>query len=354
MMNPPVINAMFAYDKMKPKQKKQIQEMTYFNLLFEILLSMFNYTDLPESLTDFDTRYIDSILCSTGQIACGMVDDKLTFAPCTLGGQIDAYGLGTEVIAPVPVGKQGEIRGKRNIDVAYGINNKLATPDTLVYYIAHMMSETDVSAHMNVIYSRLLKIPVVKDEKSKQAVMEIYKKLIEGAGLEAMVSPNVFDELVEKGIETIELTDPNKIDRIQYLSRFYDDLLKRFCNFYGQNLQTQNKAAQTQEDELHGYDSFSFIIPLQMLKCRRDFIDNVNRIYGTSIKVDFSDSWKYELARFETRDLNQDGVPDADEIIEDEETAEETTEVEEKDDTTDVEEKDEEKDKKEEKFKGVD
>lgn len=313
-MKIPVIDALFAYDKMKPKTRKKVQETTYFNILFNILLSMFEYSDLPENLSDFDARYIDSILCSTGQIAAGLLDDKLTFAPCTLGGEIDAYGLGSEVIAPTP---KGEIRGARNETVAYGINNKLAAPDTLLYYIANMMAESDVSAKSNILYSRLLKIPVVRDEKSKNAVAEIYKKLINGEDLSAMVSGNVFDDLMEKDLETIELTDPNKIDRIQYVSRFYDDLLKRFCNIYGQNLQTQNKAAQTQTDELHGYDSFSFIIPLQMLKCRKEFIDNINRIFGYDIKVGFSESWAYEYERFKERDLDGDGVPDA---LEDEPT----------------------------------
>lgn len=317
MIKIPVINALFAYDNMKPKTRKKIQETTYFNILFNILLSMFEYSDLPDDLSDFDTRYIDSILCSTGQIAAGLVDGKLTFAPCTLGGDIDAYGLGSEVIAPTPI---GEIRGGRNKEVAYGINNKLAAPDTILYYIASMMSETDVSAKSNILYSRLLKIPVVRDEKSKNAVNEIYKKLVNGDDLSAMVSGNVFDDLMDRDLETIELTDSSKVDRIQYLSRFYDDLLKRFCNFYGQNLQTQNKAAQTQEDELHGYDSFSFIIPLQMLKCRKEFIDNINRIFGYNISVDFSDSWKYELARFETRDLNENGIDDVDEVTDTDDT----------------------------------
>lgn len=315
-----ILSPVGFYENMKAKTKKEIQNYTYFNLLFNILLSMFEYSGFDtEKFDTFDTRYIDAILCSTGSIACGMLDNKLTFAPCTLGGDIDAYGLGTEVIAPTP---KGDIKGVRNKEVAYGINNKLASPDTLLYWVSSIMSELDVSAKSNILYSRLLKIPVVNDEKSKNAIMDIYKKLVNGEDLTALVSSNVFDDLLEKDITTIELTDENKIDRIQYISRFYDDVLKRFSNFYGQALQTQNKSAQTQSDELHGMDSFSFIIPLQMLECRRELVDNINNIFDTNIEVNFSDSWKYELARFETRDLNDNGVADVDEL-----DAEETSET---------------------------
>ena len=47
----------FWYDKMKPKQKKDIQEATYFNMMLNMLLTMFQWNDLPDSLP---ARYLDS------------------------------------------------------------------------------------------------------------------------------------------------------------------------------------------------------------------------------------------------------------------------------------------------------
>lgn len=301
------------YDKMKPKDKKFLQERVYFNLLFDILLSMFEWENLPDSMP---AKMLDAILCSTGQIAVGEIDGKLTCAPCSLGGDVDAYGLGSEVIAPTPI---GNIEGKRNDTVAWGINNQTGTPDNLIYWIASMMAECDTSASLNVLYTRLTQLPVVHDEKQKTTIENVFKGMIEGR-FGAVISDNIFSEMDGTTETTLELTDANKIDRIQYLSRFYDDLLKRFCNYYGQPLQTQNKLAQTHTDEIHGMDSFSFIIPLDMLRCRRELCDNINRIFGTDISVSFSKSWEAEFTSFINRDMDGDGQPD----LEDDQTEDQT------------------------------
>jgi hypothetical protein len=86
--------------------------------------------------------------------------------------------------------------------------------------------------------------------------------------------------------------------------------MKRFYNIYGQPLQTQNKAAQSISDELHGMDSVSFIIPIQMLKCRQALADNINRIFGTEITVEFSECWKIEYMSLINHDANGNGIPD--------------------------------------------
>lgn len=301
-------NSHFWYNKMKPKTKKGIQEATYFNMLLNMLISMFEWSGLPESIP---SRFLDMILSTTGQVAIGKdKKDDLVACFCALGGQIDSYGLGSDVIATTLNGT--EIRGERNKDVAWGINNKAQSPDLLLYWVSNMMAECDVSAQMNVLYSRLLSIPIVKDEKEKSALTDIFKDMLNGQ-FGTMLSKNVFSEIDDQQTYTIDLTDANKIDRVQYISRFFDDLLKRFAQFYGQPLQTQNKSAQTQVDELHGMDSFSFILPLNMLKSRQDLCDNINRIFGTDISVDFSKCWKAEYQNFLNRDMDGDGVPDLEE-----------------------------------------
>lgn len=302
-----LFNNRFWYDKMKPRQKKEIQEATYFNIMLNMLLSMFEWSGLPDTIP---ARYLDSMLVTSGQVAVGYDGDDLVCALTTLGGDPDQYGLGKEVIANTLNGH--EIRGRRNEDVAWGVNNKGGNPDLLIYWIARQMSECDTSANMNVLYSRLLSIPMVKNDKQKTAIEEIYKKMIDG-DFGSIISSNTLEGLQENDNYTIDLTDANKIDRIQYISRYFDDLLKRFCQFYGQPLQTQNKSAQTQIDELHGMDSFSFTLPVNMLKCRKELCENINRIFGTEIDVEFSECWKAEFTSFINRDTDGDGVPDLEE-----------------------------------------
>lgn len=291
------------YEKMKTKTANKVRYTTYFTLLLNTLLDMFEWANLPDTIPK---RFLESILHTNGEVFVSRINDKIIASGGTLSGEVDEYGLGTDCIAVCP---RGESRGKRNVDIAYGINNDTATPDMLLYWITHLLSETDKSIKLNVIYSRLLKIPKVSNEKDKSMFEELLKKVIDGEP-QAFASANALDLEFGAGTEVFELTDSNKIDKLPYLTQFFDDTLKRFYNFYGQPMQNQNKRAQSISDEIHGQDSVSFIIPLQMLRCRQALADNINRIFGTDISVDFSPLWKLEFEALVLRDTNNNGVPD--------------------------------------------
>jgi len=291
------------YEQLKTKTSNKVRYTTYFTLLFDTLLEMFEWKNLPDTIPK---RFLESILHTSGEVFVSRINDKLIASGGTLSGEVDEYGLGTDCIAVCP---RGEARGQRNVDIAYGINNDTATPDMILYWITHLLSETDKSIKLNVIYSRLLKIPKVATEKDKSMFEELLKKVMDGDP-QAFASTNALDMEFGAGTEVFELTDSNKIDKLPYLTQFFDDTLKRFYNFYGQPMQNQNKRAQSISDEIHGQDSVSFIIPLQMLRCRQALADNINKIFGTDISVDFSPLWRLEFEALVLRDTNDNGVPD--------------------------------------------
>ena len=308
--NTPYLLGCDAFEYMRSKTQNRVRYATYSNLLFNTMLEMFEWQNLPDTIPK---RFLENILHTTGEVFISRINDKLIASHGTLSGEVDEYGLGTECIAVCP---RGEAQGKRGIDIAYGINNDSATPDMLIYWIAHLLAESDKSIKLNVIYSRLLKIPKVATDKDKAMFEEILKKVMDGEP-KAFASSDSLDLELGAGTETFELTDANKIDKLPYLTQFFEDCLKRFYNFYGQPMQNQNKRAQSISDEIHGQDSVSFILPMQMLKCRQALCEEVNRIFGTDISVDFSPVWKVELAGFINRDANENGNAD---IIEGSET----------------------------------
>lgn len=292
-----------AFEYMKNKTQNRVRYATYSNLLFNTMLEMFEWQNLPDTIPK---RFLENILHTTGEVFISRINNKLIASHGTLSGEVDEYGLGTDCIAVCP---RGEAGGKRGVDIAYGINNDSATPDMLIYWIAHLLAECDKSITLNVIYSRLLKIPKVSSDKDKAMFEEILKKVMDGEP-KAFASSDSLDLELGAGTETFELTDANKIDKLPYLTQFFEDCLKRFYNFYGQPMQNQNKRAQSISDEIHGQDSVSFILPMQMLKCRQALCEEVNRIFGTDISVDFSPVWKVELAGFINRDANENGQSD--------------------------------------------
>lgn len=308
------------YGYLKPKTKNKVSYLTYFNMFLNILLDMFEWEGLPETIP---ARFLEMILHSKGEVFVGRAseNDPLVAAIGSLSGEIDDYSLGTECVAVTP---NQSLEGKRNIDIAYGINNKTATPDTMLYWLSHMLAENDRSMELVSLYARLLPIPKVNDEKDKQMFDELINKLIDGDP-KAFASRNALQVALEaNGSETFNITDPRQVDKLQYLSRFADDIIKRFYNFYGQPLQTQNKAAQSISDELHGMDSVSFILPLQMLQCRQALADNINKIFGLDVSVRFSQPWEIEYRKYVSNDTDQDGQPDAIETPEPSEQPEQT------------------------------
>lgn len=298
-----------VYNIMKTKQKNDTRYVTFFTMLWDVLLEMFEWKNLPDTMPK---RFLESILHTYGEVfVCREKGTENVIASYgTLSGEVDCYGLGTDCIATYP---GNSVNGKRGIDIAYGINNDTATPDMLTYWIAHLLGEISKSEELNVRYSRLLPIPKLNDEKDKSAFNDIIKKLDEGE-LSAFVSKNVLaKEMGNDSPEVFNLSDVKDVDKLQYLSRYYDDVLKRFFNYYGQALQNQNKSAQSISDELHGMDSVSFIIPLQMLNCRKALCQQINDIFGLDVDVEFSPAWKLEFDAFINRDLNENGIPDVDE-----------------------------------------
>ena len=311
MMNQTISNQPYMfwrdpYEYMKTKTGNHVRYATYFNLLWNTLLDMFVWEGLPDTIPK---RFLESILHANGEVFVSEINGELIASGGTLSGEVDAYGLGTDCIAVCPT---GESQGKRGTDIAYGINNDTATPDMLVYWITHLLGETDKSIKCNVLFSRFTRIPKVASEKDKAMFEDIFKKLFDGEP-QAFASSNALDLELRAGTETFELTDVNKIDRLPYLTQFFEDCLKRFYNFYGQPMQNQNKRAQSISDEIHGADSVSFILPVQMLNCRRALCEEINRIFGTDISVKFSPLWEMEFNALVLRDTNDNGIADTQE-----------------------------------------
>jgi hypothetical protein len=64
---------------------------------------------------------------------------------------------------------------------------------------------------------------------------------------------------------------------------------------------------------MHGADSYSMIYPLQQLHYRKLMCDEINRLFGTSITVEFSELVKnnYDIViNYIPNELNERGVID--------------------------------------------
>lgn len=279
---------------------------SYFAMLLCADEMMFTYEGLPETV---DEKHIEDYLNISGSCGWGRgKDGKVYIAPYAgRTGKIDQYGEGTELDCDTPNGIN--IKGVIGVDVAVMYNNTARFPQTDLIFDSMTMTELDKSSTSNVIFARIAPLFSCADDKSKQAVKEIIENVIAG-NIEAVVSENLADMLgfgQSEGIKTIDMFDhPERVQYLQYLSQFYDVIMRRHFSRRGLTIKTPTKAAQQSTDEIHGLDSVSWFYPLNKLKARQDALKDVNRIFGTDIKVRFSDIWEQEYQAYLLRILQQD------------------------------------------------
>lgn len=272
-------------------------QLHYWCVLEQILTSMFKYNNLPKGL---DRKYIEHTLIRFG--CCGIVkiENEYFVGVPAIQPPLDNYGIGKEITITTYNG-QHQVKGKIGVNCVLIWNNSEFIGDFIITWFAKMFKEIDISMESNVYNSRLHPIPIAKNSKIKSAIDNIFKT-IKGENIKnetySVLSEQAFEDVISgksTPVEVVNLTDVNNIDKIQYLSKFHDDLLRRFCTLYGHAMQTSGKMAQQTTEELQGYNSFSMIIPSNRLEEREKGIAEFNRIFNENVTIEYSEAWDYGL-----------------------------------------------------------
>lgn len=276
---------------------KDALELWYYITLEQILTSMFEYNNLPKGL---DRKYIEHCLIRFGCAGIVKIDDEFFVGIPAITPPLNNYGIGTKIVVTTFNG-QNQITGTIGKDCVLIWNNSEFVNDYIISWFAKMFKEIDKSMESNVYNSRLHPIPIAKNSKIKSAIDNIFKT-IKGENVKnetySVLSEQAFEDVISgksTPVDVINLTDVNNVDKIQYLSKFHDDLLRRFCTLYGHAMQTSGKMAQQTTEELQGYNSFSMIIPSNRFEERKKGIDDFNRIFNENVNIKYSEAWEYGL-----------------------------------------------------------
>lgn len=283
---------------------------------FEMLtdaLSTFMYDGLPDTIP---AEWLEGYLITNGTVGIGKIGGELY---CAAGGYCGNYNgyLPDHYLAEVV--SKGELYGVWGKDIAVGWNNAIRTPDLDIWHTADMLTEVDISERIVTVFTRLLRIPKAKDDAEKEAIEEAIKALLKG-DLTAVASSNTLQDLVGSASDAdhfLDLVDPQQVDQLQYLNQYRDNLIKRYMQRRGHSMTITTKLAQQTNAEMHGADSYSMIYPLQQLHYRQLMCDEINRLFGTSITVEFSELVKnnYDLVvNYVPDELNErEVIPDENE-----------------------------------------
>lgn len=277
---------------LNPKQKAFInRNQTFFNLLL-FLSSMFEYEGFADSInTDFIEYY--SALTPMG---CSGVfkNDAGTeiLGYCSEGGMLDAYGVPEKfnINTLNQNSKRGVIDGA---NAAICWNNKLHTGDLpILMKFTELFNLSDTSQKCLLKYARLFPVFEIDNEQVKQQLDAALKNADQGDPF-TYVSKGISKLGIDgtPNMKILQLGDISAVDKLQYLSTYHNDLLRRFFTMYGMCYRSSMKAAQQSIEEIHSDVDVSWIIPTDRLRQREKFVRTYNRVFNHEATVRFSDAW---------------------------------------------------------------
>lgn len=303
---------------MKTKFQNYLREDHYFDIFLQSDLSMFTYENLPAGLDPvWIEKYLNIAGCIgivrtpetyVGELLPDVPEYRPEYVLCPLpsrDGNVDQYGDGTHIAGSNAL---VSVEGTLGIDAAIIYNRDTRLPELDNMIDADALMQIDKSAAINVILSRIAPIFSCYNDKTRKALDTMLDEILDGK-LKTIVSGDVKDLLkmgIDGGTEILEITHPEKIQYIQYLSQYYDVIVRRHYNRRGLSVRTGTKAAQQSADEIHGLDAVSWIIPLAKLESRQRGFEQFNAIFGENVQVRFSDVWQQEYEAYKLRMQQED------------------------------------------------
>lgn len=284
----------FNYRTLKDKFRQNQDDNMYYNMGYNVMLSIFEYDDeiyMPE--------LFESILHDTG--ICALIKTKLSnYTPVfvsIVGGNIMPDGMLQDCICYDLAGNEYEFKDWRtNPEVNIFFNNLTYTPDNFLSKYAYLLTNVDASLDSNVIFSRLKPIPIAKDQKTKNQIDTILNDLMNGK-ISTVLAESAIRDIVNSSkdlIEVVNLTDVESSKYLQYLQNLHDSLISRMFFHMGLSISDNGKQAQISIEELNKNKSASLSILNGWYLMRKKGFNMMEKKSGIKLKFDFSEIWKSE------------------------------------------------------------
>lgn len=285
----------------------------YVMLMFDRTNQMFEYEGLPETIPAY---MLELYLQLNGHVGLTEVKGSLYALPGGLGGAPDPYyrptlyivanpGLGYSASLDIlnhlpPFGSQDSqgkcvvMRNDTNLRGLFYLFSRYATE----------LAENDISIRSAQINSRqqtFIAASTDKQAASAQAYLDgLEKGKIAAVGAQAFLD----------GIEVMNVSTQSSNSIIQ-LIELQQYLKASWYNEIGLNANFNMKREYLSEEEIRS--STDVLLPLidDMLRCREEAIDLVNRTYGTNIIVKKNSSWANKQDEVDTAQEQADADVDA-------------------------------------------
>lgn len=207
-------------------------------------------------------------LSTMGLLGYDIVKDRWVRGNFT--GLLDEYGDFTTFVAlPLSTTNIGGENLKNHEEVIVCRNNPLClSNDALNTWFSKLKSENDKSLLGMILLTRLSKLIVANSDAQKKQIDKAFANIKDG--LPVTISSSILEDLT-----SLDLTNPEFIDRIQYLSGLMGEIDKREANYKGIDLELLDKRAQVTSNELKQYDDITTLDYLIKYEERLRFVEEM-------------------------------------------------------------------------------
>lgn len=205
---------------------------------------------------------------TNGVLAFDKIDKKWKRGQFT--GVLDDEGdFETYVAIPLSSSNPGAEDRKNHEEIIVCRNNPLCLPNTAQNeWFAKLKAESDTSLMCMILLTRLSKIIEAFSDAQKNQIEAAFKNIKEG--LPVVITSSLIEDL-----KIQELTDPDFIDKIQYISGLMQEIDKREANLKGVDLELLDKRAQVTSNELKQYDDITTLDYLTRYVERLRFVEEM-------------------------------------------------------------------------------
>lgn len=271
-------------------KNKQAAVAQYVDYMFDRTQSMFRYKNLPDTIPQ---RILELMIQNYGHVCIAKHDGELYAYRGGLGGEPDVYYRPTIYTVSNPA-QNFSANLKIGEDCELILNDSTATGLLPMFCrYATMMAENDITLNMVSINSRAAVLINALDDTSHAAAEAYLKDLADGK-LGVIGSPALFDGVRTQPYATSGQNFVTQLIELQQYVKasWFTDL------GLSANYNMKRESVTSAEVMLDG-DS---LLPLidDMLRCRKDGIEKVNQMFGTSIEVELASAWEDRQIETET------------------------------------------------------
>ena len=278
----------------------------HYNMALTKTLKMFEYDGLPDTIP---YRELEKILQLNSFAYWLKKKDKIYVFWGGLGGRPDEYYRPTNFIVANPylefyktvkVNEEGVLMWNDYAHMGLSL---------MIRRYAELMAECDITLRFGLINSRLVAILSAMDDTAKASAEGLLEDVEEGRKLGVILGDSWIDENGNVKVYDYRKAQTNDIKDVMELQQY---LKASFWNDIGiqANYNMKREAINGNEAGMNEESLKPFVD--DMLECRKDAIEKINKQFGLNITVRFSSSWvrRNKIPKDETEeDPKQEETP---------------------------------------------